>query len=129
MSPAASDSEAAALVSQYVENFDGWTSDQFEAKAKDFARNADLNEPINRAPSSIAAGAIYAAGLVVNEKRTQPEVAEACDVSAATIRKAYVDILEAEGWEVEPRSESGPEHTGIARVKHRLSAFFGGGSE
>ena len=120
------ESQAAALVADYLDNFEEWTSDQFEQRAVAMARNAELNEPINRAPSSIAAGAIYAAGLLVNEKRTQPEVAAACEVSEATIRKTYAEIIEAEGFEVEPRSEPGPSHTGIARVKRAAVELFRG---
>jgi transcription initiation factor TFIIIB Brf1 subunit/transcription initiation factor TFIIB len=118
------ESRAADLVSEYLDNFDEWVSDEYEAKARSFAAKAELDEPINRAPSSIAAGAIYAAGLLVNEKRTQAEVAAACDVSKPTIRNTYQEVIEAEGYEVEPRSESGPSHTGLARMKRAAKRLF-----
>jgi transcription initiation factor TFIIIB Brf1 subunit/transcription initiation factor TFIIB len=123
------ESRAADLVSEYLDNLDEWASDEYEATARQFARKAELDEPINRAPSSIAAGAIYAAGLLVNEKRTQAEVAAACDVTKPTIRRTYTEIVEAEGYEVEPRPESGPSHTGIARIKRAAKGIFqrGGG--
>jgi transcription initiation factor TFIIIB Brf1 subunit/transcription initiation factor TFIIB len=118
------ESRAADLVSEYLDNFDEWVSDEYEAKARSFATKAELDEPINRAPSSIAAGAIYAAGLLVNEKRTQAEVAAACDVTKPTIRATYTEIIEAEGYEVEPRSESGPSHTGLTRMKRAAKRLF-----
>ena len=131
-------SRAEQLVSDYIDNFDEWTSDEYEARAREMARNAELNEPINRAPSSIAAGAIYACGLLVNEKRTQDQVSAACGVSKPTISDVYAEILAAEGFdvkradrgqqEIHPRSEN--KHLMRSVIRDRLSrivqAFPGG---
>jgi len=120
----AAESRAATLVSEYVDNFEPSVSDEHETKAQQFARDAELNEPINRAPSSIAAGAIYAAGVVVNEKRTQGEVAAACEVSQQTIRSAYTEILEAEGYSLKHRSDSDASPVGVARLKRAAKRLF-----
>ena len=98
----ATESRAAELVDEYLAAHDGWTSDEFEAKATRLARKAELDEPINRAPSSVAAGAIYAAGLLVNEKLTQEQVSAASGVTEVTISSTYREIIEAEGYRVEP---------------------------
>lgn len=44
--------------------------------------------------ASIAAAAVYVAILFENANRSQPDVAEAFDVSTATIRKYYHEMLE-----------------------------------
>ncbi|MFB6134988.1 MAG: transcription initiation factor IIB family protein [Halanaeroarchaeum sp.] len=46
-------------------------------------------------PTSMAAGAIYAAGVLTNEKVTQEEVSEVTDVTKVTIRKRYPELVEA----------------------------------
>ena len=120
-------SRAATLVDEYLSNLPEWTSDEYAETARDMARNAELNEPINRAPSSIAAGAIYGAGLIVNEKRTQAEVIAACDVSEPTLRKAYTEILEADGYEIEPDSSPGRTPGPIVRLRRTAESLFSGG--
>lgn len=47
-----------------------------------------------RSPTSIAASALYAAGLLNDDKITQDEVAEVANVSAVTIRNRYKEQLE-----------------------------------
>lgn len=86
-------SRAETLVGECMNNLEEEYSKQYEEKAKEYARKAELEETINRAPSSIAAGSIYTAGLFMHEKRTQAQVGAACDVSQSTIRKAYLDIV------------------------------------
>jgi len=49
-----------------------------------------------KSPVGLAAAAIYAAAVLVNEDVTQHEVAEVADVSAVTIRSRYTELLEAE---------------------------------
>jgi transcription initiation factor TFIIB len=49
-----------------------------------------------KSPVGLAAAAIYAAGLLVNEELTQETVSEATDVSTVTIRDRYRELLEAE---------------------------------
>ncbi|MFW5903441.1 MAG: transcription initiation factor IIB [Halolamina sp.] len=46
-------------------------------------------------PTSLAAGAIYAAGVLTNEKVTQEAVSEVTDVTKVTIRKRYPELVEA----------------------------------
>jgi len=122
------DSRAAALVREYMAAFPEWTSDEYEAEAVRLARTAELDAPINRAPSSIAAGAVYAAGLLVNEKRTQAEVLAVCDVSEPTLRAAYTEIVEYEGYRVEPNRggrESSPGR--LSLLRGRAASLFSGG--
>ncbi|MFB6266583.1 MAG: transcription initiation factor IIB family protein [Halodesulfurarchaeum sp.] len=46
-------------------------------------------------PTSLAAAAIYAAGVLTNEKVTQDEVSEIASVTAVTVRKRYPELVEA----------------------------------
>jgi len=46
-------------------------------------------------PVGLAAAAIYAAGLLCEEKLTQNEIAEVADVSTVTIRERYPELLDA----------------------------------
>ncbi|MFB6133094.1 MAG: transcription initiation factor IIB family protein [Halanaeroarchaeum sp.] len=46
-------------------------------------------------PTSLAAAAIYAAGVLTNEKVTQEDVSEVTDVTKVTIRKRYPELVEA----------------------------------
>jgi len=48
-----------------------------------------------KSPTGFAGAAIYAAGILCDEKRTQHEVAEAADVTEVTIRNRYQEQLEA----------------------------------
>jgi len=45
-------------------------------------------------PAGIAAAAVYIASIVVNEKKTQREVAEASNVTEVTIRNRYREIID-----------------------------------
>lgn len=65
--------------------------------ATELARRAALEHPVNRAPSVVAAGAVYLAGLLKNRERSQPAVAEASGVSEVAVRDAYFEIAEHEG--------------------------------
>lgn len=47
-----------------------------------------------KAPTAVAAGVLYAAGQLTNEKLTQNEVARVADVSNVTIRSRYQEQLE-----------------------------------
>lgn len=73
-------------------------SDEVRAKATELAEQADYEWPVNRAPSSVAAGAVYAAALLCNEKRTQRVVSEVADVSETSIRESYQELLECDGY-------------------------------
>lgn len=48
-------------------------------------------------PRSVAAGCIYAAALLHNDRLTQKEVAEVAGVTPSTIRRTYREVLEREG--------------------------------
>ncbi|MFW6265236.1 MAG: transcription initiation factor IIB [Halanaeroarchaeum sp.] len=53
-------------------------------------------------PTSLVAAAIYAAGVLTNEKVTQEEVSEVTDVTKVTIRKRYPELVEAVDVEEAP---------------------------
>jgi transcription initiation factor TFIIB len=79
-----------------------------------FASELDLSEEVERrarqlidgareqgvlsgkSPVGLAAAAIYAASLLVNQKVTQSEVSEVANISEVTIRNRYKELLEAE---------------------------------
>lgn len=94
---------AAELVDEFLKTIEGWQSNQLQRRARGFAARAELHHPINRTPSTIAAGAIRVASLLVNEKLTQTEIAEAVDVSRSSIGKAEHEIVDHEGLQ---RSDS-----------------------
>lgn len=94
---------AAELVDDYLAQIEGWQSTQLQRRARGFAVRAELNHPINRAPSTIAAGSIRVASLLVNEKLTQTEIAEAVDVSRSSIGTIEHEIVDHEGLQ---RSDS-----------------------
>jgi len=48
-----------------------------------------------KSPTGFAAAAIYAAGLLCNEKKTQREVADVANVTEVTIRNRYQEQIEA----------------------------------
>jgi transcription initiation factor TFIIB len=48
-----------------------------------------------KSPAGFAGAAIYAAGILCNEKRTQETVAEAANVTVVTIRNRYQEQMEA----------------------------------
>jgi len=47
-----------------------------------------------RGPTGVAAAAIYIASIMMNERRTQREVAEVAGVTEVTIRNRYKEIVE-----------------------------------
>lgn len=86
------------LVTEHLDAHPEWVSDEVEATARALARRAELEHPINRAPSTVAAAAIYLVGLLGNEKLTQREVSDASGVSAAAIREGYIELCKHEGY-------------------------------
>jgi len=62
-----------------------------------FYERALIEHPINRTPRVVAAGAVYLAALMENEKVTQEAVAEQSGVSVVSIRDAYLEIADHEG--------------------------------
>jgi len=72
--------------------------DDVERRARELLRTAKsrgLHSGKN--PVGLAAAAVYAGGLLTNEKVTQTEVSDVADVSEVTIRNRYQELLEAEG--------------------------------
>jgi transcription initiation factor TFIIB len=72
-------------------------SDEAERRARqllDSATEAGITS--GKSPVGLAAAAVYAASLLVNEKVTQSEVSEVADISEVTIRNRYHELLEAE---------------------------------
>lgn len=69
-------------------------SDEARQRSTEIAEEADYHPKVSRTPPVVAASAVYAAALLVNEKRTQSEVGRAADVSEMSIRKCYPTLLE-----------------------------------
>ena len=113
-------SRAAELVDEYLEEIEGWQSNQLQRRARGFAARAELNHPINRAPSTIAAGAIRVASLLVNEKLTQTEIAEQVDVSTSSIGKAEHEIVDHEGLQRSDSDDPGAVRPWWRRTVRRL---------
>jgi len=70
-------------------------SGEVQAKAIEILKEAmkkDLTS--GRGPTGVAAAAIYIACLIVGEKRTQREVAEAAGITEVTIRNRYKELAE-----------------------------------
>ena len=72
-------------------------SDELVRRARDLLETGKAaNVHSGKSPVGLAAAAIYAAGLLVNEELTQETVSGATDVSTVTIRDRYRELLEAE---------------------------------
>ncbi|MFB6218961.1 MAG: transcription initiation factor IIB family protein [Halobacteriaceae archaeon] len=83
---------------KYVPRFcsDLGVSDAVESKANEIIDTAAERGALSgKSPTGFAGAAIYAAGILCNEKRTQCEVAEVADVTEVTIRNRYQEQLEA----------------------------------
>lgn len=83
---------------QYVPRFvsELQLSEEVERRARellDSAREAGIHS--GKSPVGLAAAAVYAASLLVNEKVTQKEVSEVANISEVTIRNRYHELLEA----------------------------------
>jgi len=83
----------------YVPRFasDLGLSDEAERRARsllDTAKSQGIHS--GKSPVGLAAAAVYAASLLVNEKVTQSEVSEVANISEVTIRNRYHELLEAE---------------------------------
>jgi len=83
----------------YVPRFasDLGLSDEAERRARsllDTAKQQGIHS--GKSPVGLAAAAVYAAALLVNEKVTQSEVSEVANISEVTIRNRYHELLEAE---------------------------------
>ncbi|WP_276270770.1 transcription initiation factor IIB [Haloarcula litorea] len=81
-------------LTKFVSELDA--SDELARRARDLIETGkEENVHSGKSPVGLAAAAIYAAGLLVNEEYTQQEVGDATDVSTVTIRDRYRELLEA----------------------------------
>jgi transcription initiation factor TFIIB len=70
--------------------------DEAERRARDLLnQTAPKGIHSGKSPVGLAAGALYAGALLVNEKITQQEIAEVTEVSEVTIRNRYQELLDA----------------------------------
>ncbi|ERG90999.1 MAG: transcription initiation factor TFIIIB, Brf1 subunit/Transcription initiation factor TFIIB [Haloquadratum walsbyi J07HQW1] len=84
---------------QYVPRFasDLDLSDESERRARQLLRSAkEQGVHSGKSPVGLAAAAVYAASLLINEKVTQKEVSSVANISEVTIRNRYHELLEAE---------------------------------
>ncbi|QLD84596.1 hypothetical protein HWV23_02630 [Natronomonas halophila] len=95
-------------------------------RATAYACRAWMEHPINGPAHHIAAGAVYFAALMENEKRTQEDVAKASGSNPSSIRKYYREIGVAEDiLEPKPESEDEPAETTFSdRVVAALKEVF-----
>lgn len=85
------------LVDQFLDDFEDDVSQELRKTAREYASNAELHSPINRAPSTIAAACIYIAGLVNDERIEQLTIVEFSGVSQPSILNCYTEICEHRG--------------------------------
>ncbi|GAA0654442.1 transcription initiation factor IIB [Salarchaeum japonicum] len=86
--------DPASYVPRFASELD--LSDEVERRARELLSNAqEQGVTSGKSPVGLAAAAIYAASLLVNQKVTQSEVSEVTDVSEVTIRNRYQELLEA----------------------------------
>jgi len=72
-------------------------SDEAERRARSLLNTAkEQGLHSGKSPVGLAAAAVYAASLLVNEKVTQSEVSDVANISEVTIRNRYHELLEAE---------------------------------
>ena len=70
-------------------------------KAMEILKDAEEMELTSgRGPTGVAAGSIYISSILVNERRTQKEVADVSGVTEVTIRNRYKELVERLGIEV-----------------------------
>jgi transcription initiation factor TFIIB len=70
-------------------------SDRTQAKAikiVEQSRNAGLNS--GKGPSGIAAAALYISSLMVNDKKSQRDIAEVAGITEVTLRNRYKELSE-----------------------------------
>ncbi|NHX37843.1 MULTISPECIES: transcription initiation factor IIB family protein [Halolamina] len=114
---------APGLVVEIIDELDHDLDDAFEAQATAFAKRAEIEHPINKAPSTVAAAAVYVTGLLRDGRLTQQEIADVADVSTVAIRDCYPEIGAAEGFEMsraagtfpEPGDRSAPTHPEVSQ--------------
>jgi transcription initiation factor TFIIB len=60
-------------------------------------RSRDIGLTIGRDPLGLAAAAIYVASIMLDERRTQREIAEVARVTEVTVRNRYKEIVKKLG--------------------------------
>ncbi len=86
--------DPASYVPRFVSDLD--LSDEVERQARELLSNAqDEGITSGKSPVGLAAAAVYAASLLVNERVTQNQVSEVANISEVTIRNRYHELLEA----------------------------------
>ncbi len=100
---------APALVIQVVDELPRELDESFIDRATALAKRAEIEHPINKAPSTIAGAAVYLTGLLEEERFTQREVADAADVSPVAIRNCYPEIATYEEITIARRKGAAPE--------------------
>ena len=77
-------------------------SDKVQAKAIRILKKAKKNEATSgKGPTGVAAAALYIAAVLLGEKRTQREIADAIGVTEVTIRNRFKELVEKLGIEDE----------------------------
>ncbi|MEE6208761.1 transcription initiation factor IIB 2, partial [Salarchaeum sp. III] len=86
--------DPASYVPRFVSDLN--LSDEVERQARELLSNAqDEGITSGKSPVGLAAAAVYAASLLVNERVTQNQVSEVANISEVTIRNRYHELLEA----------------------------------
>ncbi len=76
-------------------------SGDVQMKAMEILKLADQHELTSgRGPTGVAAAAIYISSILMNERRTQREVADVAGVTEVTIRNRYKELTEKLGIEI-----------------------------
>ncbi|EJN59226.1 transcription initiation factor TFIIB [Halogranum rubrum] len=82
-------------IAQFASDLD--VSDELEERAHDLLRHAkEAGIHSGKSPVGLAGAALYAAGLLVNERLTQGAVSDVTKVSEVTIRNRYQELLDHE---------------------------------
>jgi len=86
--------DPASYVPRFASELD--LNDEVERQARKLLSDAqEKGVTSGKSPVGLAAAAIYAASLLVNQKVTQSQVSDVTDVSEVTIRNRYQELLEA----------------------------------
>ncbi|GAA0308196.1 transcription initiation factor IIB [Halarchaeum salinum] len=84
-----------SYVPRFVSDLD--LGDEVERQARDLLESAKQKGIYSgKSPVGLAAAAVYAAGLLTNERVTQNQVSEVANISEVTIRNRYHELLEAQ---------------------------------
>ncbi|GGM65468.1 transcription initiation factor TFIIB [Halarchaeum rubridurum] len=84
-----------SYVPRFVSDLD--LGDEVERQARDLLESAKREGIYSgKSPVGLAAAAVYAAGLLTNDRVTQNRVSEVANISEVTIRNRYHELLEAQ---------------------------------